>query len=417
MQKVFEEIRKVGATGAHLAYGERSMLDAFQMAAMSVAGKEIGALVPMHAFYRSVEGFLDTAVKRTIDQASENASLDAFDVQILRTLFMIRYVDLIKGTLDNLVTLSIEKIDEDKLALRKRIEETLHRLEKESLITRNGDEFLFLTNEERDITRKIKATDIASTDENKELASLIFKDLLKDKNKYRYHINKTDYSIGRYLDGHTLDGRYESDLRVEVVSPLDLDYDQLKEAGCINKSSEGVAGQAVIKLPDDNTFFQELRTWLKTNKFIRLNDDGTNSDLTRILADRGRENQERRKRLRHTLEDMLLRAECYALGQHLKLSSTSLAIRFDEACEYLLENTYTKLGFLKVLQDDPMRELKAVLTVDDIGQMGMELDGEEGNPQAVKEVEQYITLRAGSNDRLLDDMAPPPGRPSSRLLS
>ena len=152
------------------------------------------------------------------------------------------------------------------------------------------------------------------------LASLIFKDLLKDKNKYRYHINKTDYSIGRYLDGHTLDGRYESDLRVEVVSPLDLDYDQLKEAGCINKSSEGVAGQAVIKLPDDNTFFQELRTWLKTNKFIRLNDDGTNSDLTRILADRGRENQERRKRLRHTLEDMLLRAECYALGQHLKLS-------------------------------------------------------------------------------------------------
>src|SRR5690554_620691 len=401
VQKVFEEIRKVGATGAHLAYGERSMLDAFQMAANAIATDEVGALVPFHRFYTSVEGFLDTAVKRTIDQAGQNKTLDGFDVQMLRTLFMIRYVDIIKGTLDNLVTLSIEKIDEDKLALRKRIEESLLRLEKESLITRNGDEFLFLTNEERDITRKIKATDLPASEENKELANLIFKDLLKDKNKYRYHINKTDYSIGRYLDGHTLDGRYESDLRVEVVSPLDLDYSQLTEAGCINKSSEGVAGQAVIKLPDDKTFFQELRTWLKTNKFIRLNDDGTNTDLTRILADRGRENQERRKRLRHTLEDMLLRAECYALGQHLKLSSSSLTVRFDEACEYLLENTYTKLGFLKVLQQDPMRELSAVLTVDDIGQMGMALDGEEGNPQAVKEVEQYITLRAGSNDRLL----------------
>ena len=401
VQKVFEEIRKVGATGAHLAYGERSMLDAFQMAAMSVASKDIGALVPMHAFYRSVEGFLDTAVKRTIDQASENASLDAFDVQILRTLFMIRYVDLIKGTQDNLVTLSIEKIDEDKLGLRHRIEETLHRLEKESLITRNGDEFVFLTNEERDITRKIKATDIASTEENKELSNLIFKDLLKDKNKYRYYVNKTDYSIGRYLDGHTLDGRYESDLRVEVASPLDLDYAQLTEAGCINKSSEGIAGQVLIKLPDDKTFFQELRTWLKTNKFIRLNDDGSNSDLTRILADRGRENQERRKRLRHILEDMLLQAECHALGQHMQLSSTSLVMRFDEACEYLLENTYTKLGFLKVLQQDPMRELSAVLTIDDIGQTALALDGEEGNPQAVKEVEQYITLRTGKDERLL----------------
>ncbi|OHY82734.1 BREX system P-loop protein BrxC [Marinobacter sp. AC-23] len=401
VQKVFEEIRKVGATGAHLAYGERSMLDAFQMAAMSVASEQIGALVPMHAFYRSVEGFLDTAVKRTIDQASENPSLDAFDVQILRTLFMIRYVELIKGTLDNLVTLSIAKIDEDKLGLRRRIEEALQRLEKESLITRNGDEFVFLTNEERDITRKIKATDIASTDENKELASLIYKDLLKDKNKYRYHVNKTDYSIGRYLDGHTLDGRYESDLRVEIVSPLDLDYVQYSEAGCINKSSEGATGQGVIKLPDDKVFFQELRTWLKTNKFIRMNDDGSNTDLTRILADRGRENQERRKRLRHTLEDMLLRAECYALGQHLQLSTSSLTVRFDEICEYVLENTYTKLGFLKVLQQEPLRELSAVLTVDDIAQMGMALDGEEGNPQAVRDVEQYVSLRTGGDDRLL----------------
>ena len=176
---------------------------------------------------------------------------------------------------------------------------------------------------------------------------------------------------------------------------------QYSEAGCINKSSEGAIGQGVIKLPDDKTFFQELRTWLKTNKFIRMNDDGSNSDLTRILADRGRENQERRKRLRHTLEDMLLRAECYALGQHLQLSTSSLTVRFDEICEYVLENTYTKLGYLKVLQQEPLRELNAVLTVDDIAQMGMALDGEEGNPQAVRDVEQYVSLRTGGDDRLL----------------
>lgn len=400
VQKVFEEIRKVGATGAHLAYGERSMLDAFQMAAKSIADEQIGALVPMHAFYRAVEGFLDTAVKRTIDQAGENQSLDDFDINILRVLFMIRYVDLIKGTLDNLITLSIEQIDEDRLALRRQMEETLHRLEKENLITRSGDEFVFLTNEERDITRKIKATDISGADENRALADLIFKDLLKDKNKFRYHINKTDYSIGRYLDGHPLDGRYDADLVLEVVSPLDPDYAQYTEAGCINKSAER-NGQGLIKLGDDKEFFNELRTWLKTNKFIRLNDDGSNADLTRILADRGRENQERRKRLRATLENRLLEADCYALGQHLQLGGSSLNARIDEICEYLLENTYTKLGFLENLQQDPMRELSAVLSVDDISQMGLSLDGEEGNPKAVKEVEQYINLRADSNERLL----------------
>nr|WP_294863886.1 BREX system P-loop protein BrxC [uncultured Pseudogulbenkiania sp.] len=399
VQKVFEEIRKVGATGAHLAYGERSMLDAFQMAAMTIADRGIGALVPMHSFYRAVEGFLDTAVKRTIDQASENSVLDAFDVQILRTLFMIRYVDLIKGTLDNLVTLSIEQVDEDKLALRRRIEDTLQRLEKESLITRNGDQFVFLTNEERDITRKIKATEIS--DENKELSTLIYKDLLKDKNKFRYSVNKTDYSIGRFLDGHSLEGRYEYDLRVEVISPLDLDYALYGEAGCINKSSEAPAGLALIKLPDSKEFFTELRTWLKTNKFIRLNDDGSQPELTRILADRGRENQERKKRLRLMLEELLERAEVYALGQHLKLTSNNIQNKFDEACLYLLENTYTKLGYLRVLQQEPERELHAVLNSNDIAQLGLSLEGEEGNPQAIKEVEQFITLRASGNDRLL----------------
>ncbi|MCP5171278.1 MAG: BREX system P-loop protein BrxC [Pseudomonadales bacterium] len=400
VQKVFEEIRKVGATGAHLAYGERSMLDAFQMAASSIAKEEVGALVPMHRFYSAVEGFLDTAVKRTIDQAGENPTLDSFDVQMLRTLFMIRYVDLIKGTLDNLVTLSIEKIDDDKLALRKRIEESLQRLEKESLITRNGDEFLFLTNEERDITQKIKATDVASSEENKELSNLIFKDLLRDTNKYRHQPNKMDYSIGRYLDGHTLDGKYEADLKVEVVSPLDTDYSQYSEAGCINKSAEG-EGQILIKLGDDKQFFSELRTWLKTNKFIRLNDDGTQADITRILADRGRENQERKKRLRARMEDMLLKAEVYALGQHLSLSSSNALTKLDEACRYLLENTYTKLSYIKVYQQDPWRELNVVLTLDDVGQMGLLLNGEEGNPKATQEVEQYISLRASGSDRIL----------------
>ncbi|ENX13472.1 hypothetical protein F894_01681 [Acinetobacter sp. CIP 51.11] len=400
VQKVFEEIRKVGATGAHLAYGERSMLDAFQMAANAIATDEVGTLVPFHRFYASVEGFLDTAVKRTIDQAGQNKTLDGFDVQMLRTLFMIRYVDIIKGTLDNLVTLSIEKIDEDKLALRKRIEESLQRLEKESLITRNGDEFLFLTNEERDITRKIKATDLAASEENKELANLIFKDLLRDQNKYRHQANKMDYQIGRFLDSHSLDGKYESDLKVEIISPLDTEYNLYTEAYCIGKSTQA-EGQVLFKLADDKQFFNELRTWLKTNKFIRLNDDGTQSDISRILADRGRENQERKKRLRARVEEMLLDAESYALGQHLQLSSSSPTTKLDEACRYLLENTYTKLSYLQVYQQDAWRELNAVLTVDDMAQLGLSLDGGQSNPKALQEVEQYIALRATGTERIL----------------
>ena len=39
------------------------------------------------------------------------------------------------------------------------------------------------------------------------------------------------------------------------------------------------------------------------------------------------------------VEEMLLDAESYALGQHLQLSSSSPTTKLDEACRYLLENT------------------------------------------------------------------------------
>jgi hypothetical protein len=105
VQKVFEAIRKVGATGKHLSRGERSLLDAFQNAARQQMNKEIGVLVPFHAFYPAIESFLDTNVKRIFEQAAEKASLDPYDINILKSLFLIRYVDLVKSTIDNLVTL------------------------------------------------------------------------------------------------------------------------------------------------------------------------------------------------------------------------------------------------------------------------------------------------------------------------
>ena len=400
LQSVFTEIRKVGATGAALSNASRSMLDSFQVAALQLKDAQVGALVPMHYFYKSVESFLEPAVKQAIDNAATQSIFTDFDISLLKTLFMIRYVDLVKGTIDNLITLTLQTIDEDKVVLRKKVEESLQLLEKECLITLNGNEYLFLTNEERDITRKIKATDISSSEETKALTDIIYKELLGDKNKFRYTVNKQDYSIGRFLDGHTLDGRFETDLKLEVLTPLDPDYTLYTEAACINRSTEGV-GSIVIKLPDDRAFFTEVSTWLRTNKFIRLNNDNSQQDITRILADRGRENQDRRTRLRVNIESLMTRAQVYCLGQHLAVSTNSVATRIDESCLYLLENTFSKLSYLKVLQTDPLRELNAVLSVDDIAQIGLSLDGEAGNPQAVADMQQFINLKASGNDRIL----------------
>jgi len=212
VQKVFESIRKAGATGLHLSQGERSTLDAFQSAAKQIGAEEVGALVPFYRFYPAVEGFLDTAVKRTIDQASDSHALESFDGTVLKVLFLIRYVDEVPGSVDNLVTLCVDEIDTDKLALRKTIEASLLRLERETLISRNGDLHFFLTNEERDIGREIKNVAVPSGAEARELGKLLFEDILGDTRKHTYSVTGRDFGFTRLCDDHAVGHKLEGSL-------------------------------------------------------------------------------------------------------------------------------------------------------------------------------------------------------------
>ena len=229
VQKVFESIRKAGATGLHLSQGERSTLDAFQSAAKQLGDEEIGALVPFYRFYPAVEGFLDTAVKRTIDQAGDNHALEAFDATVLKVLFLIRYIDELPGSVDNLVTLCVNEIDTDKLALRKTIEASLARLEGETLIARNGDLYFFLTNEERDIGREIKNVPIPSGAEERELGKLLFEDILGDVRKHTYSVTGRDFSFTRLCDDHPVGNKLEGSLEVAFVSPLGDSYAEYRD--------------------------------------------------------------------------------------------------------------------------------------------------------------------------------------------
>ena len=93
------------------------------------------------------------------------------------------------------MTLCIDEIDADRLALRRQIEESLGRLEKETLISRNGDIYFFLTNEERDINQEIKTVILNSGEEAKLLGEFIFNDVLKGLRKYRYRVNGMDFTL------------------------------------------------------------------------------------------------------------------------------------------------------------------------------------------------------------------------------
>ena len=401
LQKIFESIRKAGATGLHLAQGERSLLDAFQHAGQSVSHMEVGILVPLYRFYPSIESFLDTTVKRTIDHAKDNESLEDFDTRLLEVLFLIRYVDEIKGNVDNLVTLCLDQIDADRLALRKTIEASLQRLERETLINRSGDTYFFLTSEERDINREIKNVELGSAEEAKLVGELVFDDVLKGHRKHRFSANKMDFSFNRICDAHPVGNRTEGALVVSIMTPLADDYESYQDGKCVLESSRE-DGQVLIRLRDDESLGRELRTLLRTDKYIRTKDDGTLPATTkRIHRDLAEENRMRRDHLIRLLGEMLANASYFVAGQRLEVSASAPQIALSKAMEYLIQNTFNKMSYLKTLCTDPLKEIQAVLRSNDIGQYNLGMDMPESNPQAIEELRAHIELCKKTNRQIV----------------
>ena len=401
LQKIFESIRKAGATGLHLAQGERSLLDAFQHAGQSVSHMEVGILVPLYLFYPSIESFLDTSVKRTIDQASENASLEDFDTRLLEVLFLIRYVDEVKGNVDNLVTLCLDQIDADRMALRKTIEVSLQRLERETLVNRSGDSYFFLTSEERDINREIKNVELGSAEEASLLGGIVFDEVLKEQRKHRFSANKMDFSFNPICDAHPVGKRTEGGLIVAIVTPLADDYELYQDsAKCLLESSQD-GGQVLIRLRDNENLGRELRTLLRTDKYIRTKDDGTLPPTTkRIHSDLADENRRRSEHLTRLLGKMLTEASYFVAGQRLEVAAAAPQAALGEAMEYLIQNTFNKMGYLKTLRDDPLREVQAVLRSNDIGQYDLG-DMPEINPEATEDLRGYIELCTKSSRQIV----------------
>lgn len=403
LQKVFESIRKVGATGRHLAKGERSMLDAFQTAAVGNGDKDTDALVPLYDFYPSIESFLDSSVKRAIDQAADNPALEKWDLKLLRGLFLIRYADAVKGTIDNLATLCLDRIDADKRALKSQIQESLNRLERQNLVSRNGDLWFFLTNEERDISQEIKSVDVSSSEVSRLVAEIIFDEILAGQSKIRHKETKSDYEFSRLLDGVPFKQGNQA-LVFEVLSPIGGDYELTGDAKCIGRSADG-AGRAILRMESGSRVDVELKTYRQIENYIASpkNDNATTS-IKRILSDRKEENRERRQRIRDQIEALMVAGDFYALGQKVAVKASTPLALLDDLMAYLIANTYSKLAYIKVRQADPIAEIKAILSADTRGQQNMALGGDEGNVQAMAEMRQYLSVAASSSRVLLSDV-------------
>lgn len=370
LQKVFESIREHGMSeGRHLSQNERSLLDAFQTSAKKCADMESGLLVPFDSFYQTIEQFIDYDIKTVFSNAERKPSLDSFDIRVLRILFMIKHVKDMPATIDRLATLMVESINEDKAALKVRIFDSLKRLEDETLIQKNGEEYGFLTNAEQDVNKQINISDYNEGEIQRTILDIIF-DKVLESNKYRYE-GRYDFGLNRFVDSESKGPAGQDNITIRVCTH----FSGTRSAA--DFQSESIRDNAIIIDLTEGSFIDELIRANKIATFRRNNSASMSAALTEIMSRKSAEMSDRIKRAEDIIRTCLRTAPIYLAGTQLDIKQKDGKDRMQDALKEMVKRDYFKLGLVCTFYND-QKSIFSMLNDTNMSMLEISSDANEG---------------------------------------
>lgn len=387
MPSVLAEIRKHGNSGKHLSGGERSMLSGFQEAAQKVQERESTALVPLWRFYDTIATFLEHGIRQVIERASRAAEGDAGlvpdDVRVLKTLYLIRYLNDIKPTVGNIAILMVDDMGADKIVLREAVKGSLDRLVRENYVARNGDAYHFLTDEEQDVAREIKDTRIDAAAIAEEIKKIVF-DGLYTARKYRKGAN--DFAFDRFVDD-TIYGQSQNGMKLNVVTVGLPELSEADDGTLALKSTD----QALVVLPEgDDRYYEALMNAARIKKYVNTqNVPALSPSRQNIIKGKQAEAARNKKEAQEYLEEALGEARVAVNGRMVDrraLGGRTAKATLDGALDELVSSVYTKADYITAPAAGTA-DVIAILA----GTAQGALAGTDGaNERAVEAVETYL---------------------------
>ena len=361
LSHVLTSIREHGASGKHLSEGERSMLAMFKEGAEKYKNNETGVLVSFDKFYDGLQNFLDHSHSIVITRAIENGYINpdkeenCFNVNVLKVLFMIKYVKEIKGTLENITTLMVENIDEDRIVLKEKVQEALNILIKQTLVQKSGETYIFLTNEEQEVEKIIDKIDVDTNEILKKISEKVFDNFYAEK-KYQYPKFK-DYNFffNQKVDDVTK-GNTLYDIGINVITP-NSDYSG-NESLLMMKSSQEKS--VFIDLGENSSYINEIEMDIKIEKFLK---SGELEGLPQGSVIKEKKTLERKEHLENSnllIEEALRNAQYYVNGNKVNINAKDYKSKINEALGKLINIVYSKLEYItKPMNEENIREIFA----------------------------------------------------------
>lgn len=326
-----------GFEGRANSVGERSMLAVFRNVAIAIQEEPVGQLATFDRMFEGIRGALKAGIQSMVHTAEHNLN-DAFAVRVLKALFLVKYVKQFKVTLRNLAVLMLERFDTDMSVLNQQLRNALDKLEQQTYIRRTGDEYEYLTDEEKDIEKEIKNTEIEETDLAKLLNELFF-DYVIRHSKIRYG-NGQHYAYARKLDDR-LFGRNQ-ELAINIITPLHPEFEALDRQRMDNMARDELR----IILPADERFMQDLMLYKRTEKYVRQESGAQHEIVHRILQIKSEHNLQRYHELEVRANELLSRATLLAGSSDVATTGDGQA-RVVAGFHQLIEQTYIHLRMLR----------------------------------------------------------------------
>jgi hypothetical protein len=302
------------------------------------------------------------------------------DVDVLKLLYLVRYIDDIKATLDNLVILMADDIRVDKVTLREAVRDSLDRLMSQNYIGRTGDAYNFLTDEEQDIQREIKNTPVDTSSIVERIAYMVYGDIYTTK-KYR-HDSKYDFAFDQMVDGVTV-GAMTGGMRLRFLT-VATDAIDKSEMRLMAESS----GQAIVVLAD-TSYYESLESAMKIRKYVKQRNV---AQLPKSVQDIIRDQQDEATAYESSAMDELKKAidgaAFYVDGEHLDIKSGDAKSKIDQALEYLVSHVYSELDLVTKFADTD-EDIYAILS----GTAQTAIGGLEPNRDAAAKIEEYLEMQ------------------------
>lgn len=397
LQDTLTAIRENGSDGKHLANGERSMLAVFQESARRLEERNTRTLVPFSLFFQGLSHFLDHTHMIVIQRAQNNELINPtgeehpFAVQVLETLFMVKYVQDFDATLNNIVTLMIDSIDTDRIALEQRVQDALQLLEEQNIVEHTTTGYEFLTDAEQDISKQIQKQNVDSSEVSQAIGEYLFGPALISRRYVYPQLNKQyTFTFNQMVDDRPI-GSIAPGMTLKLITPRD---DANRDEMILRQLSQSPdQPQIVIDLPSNPDIDRNQTQVIRMQRFILNPQEQAKDDRSQqIINVKKIELSALKKKLADELEKALQDADIYVLGEKIEASQKNFRNQLEQAQEQLVNEVYRNLSYIEAVKQE--KDVVALF------KNGQDLVSNQENQQAAQAVLDRINQEKSAQSKM-----------------